>query len=328
MTFNNFLLIGFGSMGRRRARLLAEIAPEIKLHVVDSNEERRKQAVDMGFELCDNLPEAIASNKFDAALICSSPLTHPDITKQLLSAGVAVFSELNLTADGYPEMRKLSIESGALWFNSNTMLYRREINRITKLCQEFTKPVSYSYHIGQYLPDWHPWESYKSFFVGDNRTSGIREILAIELAWITDTFGDVEKVTVNKRRLSSLEIGYMDTVFTMLTHKNGTMGVLLTDVVSPKPVRELEIFGEGLHLFWEGSPTTLFEYNVEKKEKQNISLYDTTTRVEGYSDNIVEEAYKDELLNFLAVMRGEEKPTYDYEHNIKVLNLIEEIERS
>ncbi len=127
--------------------------------------------------------------------------------------------------------------------------------------------------------------------------------------------------------MSNLEIGYDDTVFTMLTHNDGTIGLLLSDVVSPKPVRELEIFGDGFHIFWEGSPSTLYEFDIEKKQKVNLALYEKATRLEGYSDNIVEEAYTDELLNFLAVLKGEENAAYSYEHNLKVLNLIEEIER-
>ncbi len=324
---DNYLLIGFGSMGKRRARLLAEIDATINIIVLDSSEERQKQAAEMGFSLCDNLEQAVATFNFKAALICSSPLSHPELTKKLLKAGISVFSELNLNDDGYPEMNRIAKENNVIWFNSNTMLYRREIRRIIDRRKEFAKPISYNYHIGQYLPDWHPWESYKNFFVGDNRTSGIREIFAIELAWLTSAFGDVKSFTVNKRRLSSLEIGYDDTVVTMLTHEDGTTGVLTADVVSPKAVRELEIFGEGLHLFWEGSPTTLFEYDVEKKEKQNLSLYEKATRLQGYSDNIVEEAYTDELLNFIAVLSFEEDALYSYEHNVKVLKLIEEIER-
>ncbi len=324
---SNFLLIGFGSMGKRRARLLAQIDSSITITVIDSNEERQRQATQLGHTLCTGLDEAVSTGGFDAAFICAAPLSHPDITEKLLNGKISVFSELNLNADRYPELMQLAKDNGVVWFNSNTMLYRREIKKIAQCRKEFGAKVSYSYHIGQYLPDWHPWESYKNFFVGDRRTSGIREIFAIEFAWLTDVFGDVQDIAVNKRRVSDLEIEYDDTVFTMLTHKDGTIGVLIADIVSPKAVRTLEVFGEGLHLFWEGSPTTLFKYDTTTKEKVNLSLYETATRLEGYSDNIVEEAYTEELLNFLAVLSGKEKPAYSYEHNLKVLNLIEEIER-
>ncbi len=326
MTFNKFLLVGFGSMGKRRARLLKEIDDNITLIVVDSNEERRTQAIEMGYCAFASIDDAPVGDVC-GALVCSAPLSHPEITKKLLSLNLHVFNELNLTDESYHELQSLAQQNKLCWFNSNTMLYRKEINKIIQRRKDFKKPVSYNYHIGQYLPDWHPWESYKNFFVGDKRTSGIREILAIELAWLTSCFGKAECVSVNRRMLSSLEIGYDDTVITVLSHEDGTLGVLVADVVSPKPVREFELFGEGLHLFWEGSPSTLFEYNTEKKEKVNLSLYENATQLSGYSDNIVEDAYKDELLDFLSAIKESTCPRYEFEHNIEVLRLIEEIER-
>lgn len=61
-------------------------------------------------------------------------------------------------------------EKGVLLFLSSTMLYRRETQYIKQQVAAFGKPVHYIYHIGQYLPDWHPWENYKNFFVGNART--------------------------------------------------------------------------------------------------------------------------------------------------------------
>src|SRR5699024_5741879 len=105
---------------------------------------------------------------------------------------------------------------------------------IKQQVQTFDKPVNYLYHIGQYLPDWHPWESYKNFFVGDRRTGGVREIFGIDLPWLVDTFGEVERIHVEKDSISTLEIDYPDSCFVTLRHKNGVKGVLAVDVVSPK----------------------------------------------------------------------------------------------
>ncbi len=326
MMSNNFLLVGFGSMGRRRAGIMKDILNDVNLIVVDSSEERRKQAQEMGYSAFDSIDSALAHGDVSAALICSAPLTHPAITKPLLEKGISVFNELNLSDEDYPELKKIAAENEVTWFNSNTMLYRKEINTIIGHRKEFSRPVSYSYHIGQYLPDWHPWESYKNFFVADKRTSGIREILAIELAWLTLAFGDAECSCVHRRKLSDLDIGYDDTAVITLTHSDGTLGVLMVDVVCPKPVREFELFGQGLHLFWEGSPTSLYRYDTETKQKVNLPLYENATQLSGYSDNIVEDAYKEELMEFLAVLTGSAQPRYSYEHNMKVLKLIEDIE--
>ena len=44
----------------------------------------------------------------------------------------------------------------------------------------------------------------KTFFVGNARTGGVREIFGIDLPWLLDAFGDVESVTVQKDTISDL----------------------------------------------------------------------------------------------------------------------------
>lgn len=70
-------------------------------------------------------------------------------------------------------------EKGVLLFLSSTMLYRRETQYIKQQVAAFGKPVHYIYHIGQYLPDWHPWENYKNFFVGNAAPAACARFLAL-----------------------------------------------------------------------------------------------------------------------------------------------------
>ena len=101
----------------------------------------------------------------------------------------------------------------------------------------------YTYHVGQYLPDWHPWESYKDFFVGNKETNGCREILAIEMPWIVHIFGEIESVIYSKSRITELDIEFEDVYMLIINHKNGTIGSLIVDVVACEPVRDLRIIG-------------------------------------------------------------------------------------
>lgn len=324
----NVLIVGLGSMGRRRARLLRGLRPDAKLFGVDLSAERRETAREAGVEPFETLGEALAANPYDAAFVCTAPLTHASILRELLGAGVPSFTELNLVPDGYDELTALAREKSVPLFLSSTMLYRAETQYIKRRVAEFAKPVNYIYHIGQYLPDWHPWENYKNFFVGDRRTGGVREIFGIDLPWLIDAFGPVVRVHAEKDKLSDLEIGYDDSVFVMLRHENGTKGVVCADVVSPKAVRNFECFGEGLHLFWEGNPKALFEYDAEKKEKAFVNTYASFEHDARYSDNIVENAYVDEIANFLAVVRGEEQPRWSFEKDKAALAVIDAVEEA
>lgn len=107
---------------------------------------------------------------------------------------IPVFTELNLVSDGYEEFTKDEYDNRL--FLSSTLLYRKDIQYIKDRVGE--ERVNYVYHVGQYLPDWHPWESYKDFFVGDKRTNGCREIMAIDLPWIESAFGKIVDFSVVK----------------------------------------------------------------------------------------------------------------------------------
>ena len=324
----NLLIVGLGSMGRRRARLVRGLEPGCHICGVDSMEERRAEAGRHGVCAYATVAQALAEEPFDAAFVCTSPLSHAAVIGELLDAGLPVFTELNLVSDGYDALIAKAKEKQLPLFLSSTMLYRGETQYIKREAAAFGKPVNYLYHIGQYLPDWHPWESYKSFFVGDRRTGGVREIFGIDLPWLLDAFGDVTSVHVEKDKISQLEIDYPDSYFVTMRHANGTKGFLAVDVVSPKAVRSFEMYGEGLQVFWEGNPKELWRYNCEAKEKELVNTYESFEHDARYSDNIVENAYVDEIANFFAVLERRGKPRWSFEQDKKVIALIEAIEEA
>ena len=268
-----------------------------------------------------SIAEAVAAEAPDAALVCTAPLTHAAIISELLDNSLPVFTELNLVADGYEENMAKAKEKGVLLFLSSTMLYRRETQYIKQQVAAFGKPVHYIYHIGQYLPDWHPWENYKNFFVGNARTGGVREIFGIDLPWLLDAFGDVTHVTVQEDSISDLGLPYPDCVTLLLRHASGAQGVLAADVVSPKAVRNFECFGDGLHLFWEGNPKALYEF--KNGDKQFVDTYTSFEHDNRYSDNIVENAYVDELTNFFACLRGEETSRWSFEKDLAAIRIMD-----
>lgn len=322
------LIVGLGSMGKRRGRILRSIKPDIELCGVDLAESRRQEAESLDIRAYESIPAALAAEAPDCAFVCTAPITHAKIIDELLDAALPVFTELNLVSDGYDQLTAKAAQKGVPLFLSSTMLYRAETQYIKAQVQAFGKPVNYIYHIGQYLPDWHPWENYKNFFVGDKRTGGVREIFAIDLPWLLDAFGPVKHVYVEKDKLSQLEIDYPDTYFVTLRHESGVKGILAVDVVSPKAVRNFEVFGEGLHLFWEGNPKTLAKYDAEVKEKVPVQTYESFEHDARYSDNIVENAYGDELVNFFGVLDGTQQPRWSFEKDKAVLELIERIENA
>lgn len=321
------IIIGLGSMGKRRIRLVRQYDETIEICGIDTSRERREQAErEYGIETMDSL-ERVPENFCECAFVSTSPLSHSSLIRLCLQKNMHVFTEINLVADGYDENRKLASEKERVLFLSSTFLYREEINYIYRAVRKSACPVSYLYHIGQYLPDWHPWESYKDYFVGDRRTNGCREIFAIELPWILHTFGEVETVHTVKGQNTSLSIDYPDSYLVTMKHKTGIRGVLAVDVVSRKAVRNLEVFSEDLYLEWKGTPESLRYYDYTLKKEIPVNLYETVERKEGYGNFIIENSYFHEVEAFFAQVREQKVPLYDFEKDKKTLALIDEIER-
>ena len=322
----NILVVGLGSMGRRRIRLLRSLPNCPDVVGIDLSGDRRRQAeAELGCETASDLDAAIVEYKPDAALVCTSPLSHGALVMQCLNAGLHVFTEINLVCDWYAEALALAEKKGLKLFISSTFLYRREIEYITEAVRNDT--VNYIYHSGQYLPDWHPWESYKDFFVSDKRTNACREILAIELPWIVQAFGEIESLHVMRGKNSMLDLDFNDNYMISIRHRNGNKGVFCQDIIARKGLRRLEVYSEQKHLFWEGTPESLSAYDLTSKSVRPVSLYASGEQREGYNANIIEDAYREELVDFLSYLSGKSTPRHSFSADQRILKMVDDIEK-
>lgn len=321
------LVVGLGSMGKRRIRLLQKRADIDLIVGIDSNPERRKEAKSLySIETAESILYAVSTHKPDCAFICVSPLSHSAIIRECLENNLHVFTEINLVSDGYEENIRLSQERNKVLFLSSTFLYREEVKYIRSRVKQETGKINYIYHIGQYLPDWHPWESYNNFFVGNKRTNGCREIMAIEMPWLIETFGEIDSVYSTHGKMSSLDIDYDDNYIIQLCHKNGNRGCLIIDVVSRKAVRNFEAYSEKLHISWNGTPSGLTDYDIISKHAVSVKLYDDVERIEGYQATVIENGYASEINEFFDVISGKKQQTYGFEKDLITLGWLDRIE--
>ena len=321
-------VIGLGSMGKRRIRLIKDNFPEINVVGIDNNKERCDEVKSLfNIEVYTDSMEFFNKNSFDAVFISTPPLTHSSIITQALNSNLNVFTEINLVSDGYGDNLKLSSQKELILFLSSTQLYRKEINYINSKVTESNKTTNYIYHIGNYLPDWHPWESYKNFFVGNKKTNGCREILAIELPWIVNVFGDISRIHVSRNKITNLEIDYPDSFFINIIHKNGSNGALIVDLASRKAVRNLEIINEDMYISWDGTPQGFEEFDFDVNEMKKLNLYDEISSENDYNQTIIENAYLEEIKDFFKVLSGENNEgLHSFEKDKYVLDIIDIIE--
>lgn len=322
-------IVGLGSMGNRRIKLIIQAFNQIEIIGVDHREDRRIDAVNTyDIRVYATLEEVMSKENLNAVFICTSPLEHPLITQKCLEAGLHVFSEINLVNTNHDLLIELAKVKGLVLFLSSTPMYRREIMAITDNVKAL-KGVKcyYQYHVGQYLPDWHPWENYKDFFASDNRTNGCREIFAIELPWIINAFGGIERIIAHADNITKLNLAYPDAYSLIIKHISGHWGVVSIDVASRKAIRNLEIVAEGLHLFWDGTVNGLKIYDIQNRSLNTIILYEDALNDNRYAENIIEDPYLEEISAFLDAITGNnDRQHNDFSKDKEILNLIDSIE--
>ena len=322
------LVIGRGSMGKRRIRLLKEYDSSIEIIGIDKQAIRRDEVEKLyKIKTCDNMDE-INFSEINGVLLCSSPLTHTKLILELNLKGIYnIFTELNLNSNFYDQIINMEEENKGILFLSSTLLYRKEIQYIKNILLLDKAKKTYNYHVGQYLPDSHPWENYNDFFIGKKETNGCREIMAIEFPWIVDVFGEIESFYCLKDKITDLNIDYNDNYHIILKHKNGTIGSLQFDVVSREATTSLEIISENNHIKWNGTPEGFKVFDLNDKKMKDIGTYEKIDRKEGYSQLIIEDMYLEEISTFInSVKENRNYSKYSFRKDKEVLALINKIE--
>lgn len=323
----DIVIVGLGSMGKRRIRLIRKHFPEIELVGVDGKADRRQQVNELyNIATFEDIDMAFKNRHYDGAFICSSPLSHAELIQKCLTNGICVFSELNLVADKYEENISLARKKKLTLFMSSTLLYRKEIQYIDEQIKRLESPIVYTYHVGQYLPDWHPWESYQDFFVGNHKTNGCREFFAIELPWIVNTFGEILEVRSVSGKNTKLHIDFDNYYVVTLIHKTGNIGTLVVDIMSREAVRHFEAFNEELYLEWRGTNDTLLKKDVLNNVLETINLYTEVDQIQGYNSTIIEDQYLAEIEAFFSELHGNGTSKYSFDKDKYILELIDKIE--
>lgn len=319
------LVIGLGSMGQRRIRILKTLYPECRVLGIESNLEKAENAKkEYSIQIYGRMEDIQVP--IYAAFVCTCPESHPKLIQACLMRGCHVFSEINLLDTDYKKTMELAEVQKKTLFLSSTPLYKEEIQYITDRVHENKDKKIYAYHVGQYLPDWHPWDNLKDFFASKKSTNGCRELLAIELPWITSAFGQIINATVTKGNFSHLELEFPDTYIIQTVHEDGTIGSLIIDVVSPRAVRKLEIYNDSMYLSWDGTPDSLLEKKAGSAQERLVTL-GSYIHDERYGAFINEAAYVKEVEEFFSVVAGK-KAVYGFAQDQEIIHLINMIEGS
>lgn len=241
------LVIGLGSMGKRRVRNLQALGIS-DIAGFDVREDRRAEAAGKyGIATYPDFDTALREHRPDALVISTSPDLHMHYAFAAAAAKLPCFIEASVVeADRILELHKLVEGTPTLMAPSCTMRFFPGPMKVKALITEgvIGTPVNLNYQTGQRLEDWHPWEHIKDYYVSNRATGAGREIVPFELTWLNDIFGEPEPLACAKAKLSDMDADIDDLYHCLLRYPGGMLANMTVEVISrPNATRELRVLG-------------------------------------------------------------------------------------
>lgn len=306
-----FLIIGLGSMGKRRIRNFKALGIG-GIAGFDPRPDRRQESAEKyNIQIFENLETAMQSFVPDAFVISSPPDIHMYYAYYAYERGISCFLEASVVDADRIKQLSLKIKNTTIVMApSCTMRYYPGPKKIKELIQTnvIGKILNINYQTGQYLPDWHPWEKIEEFYVSKRETGGAREIVPFELTWLNDIFGKVEVLGCVKAKLTDMSADIDDIYHCLLRYDANVLANLTVEVISrPKATREMRILGsEGEIIF--SAYTNSVRYISTSMEEWREYRFDTGTIESQYINP--EEPYIAEMKDFVAAAEAKDQSLY------------------
>ncbi|MFA6322238.1 MAG: Gfo/Idh/MocA family oxidoreductase [Candidatus Buchananbacteria bacterium] len=313
------LIIGLGSMGKRRIRNLQYFNIK-QIYGFDINPSNVREAmVKYKIKILNSL-DGLFAYGFDLVLICTPPDHHLEYVKICVKNKISFFTELNLLTQDTKKISDLIKKNKIKGYPSNTEFFDQNIISLKKLIHRNFKGY-FLFHLGQNIKDWHPWQPAGEHFIFYKNTNGLREILRIELPWLIKLFGPVVKFKVDQNAFFTTKYQVNDFICLSLEFANGVHGVLVFDLISSKVIKEFRLISDKENIIWNEIKNSIIIDQANKQKKINLSQ---GSIYPGYKFR--EDGHVSEIKRLLADVRKNKRPEYDFEDELQLLKLIDRIE--
>ena len=324
------VVIGLGSMGKRRVRCLQSLGVS-EIVGVDSREDRRQEAeTRYGIRTESNFKNVLDSFEPSIAIISLPPKLHVSAMRECTNNGIPFFVEASVVDDGLEELIQLVDRKAILAAPSTTLYFHPAIQEIFRIVRSgiLGKISNIMLHSGQFLPDWHTYEAVADYYVSDPETGGAREIVPFEMTWFTELFGFPRRVAGQHRK--TIEISgalNIDDTYNCLLDYGSFLATITVDVVSRHATRRLLVNGDKGQLVWSWDDMAINVYDAESASWSVVD-YKMGEAEEGYNPNIGENMYIDEISAFMSAVQGSGAFPNSLQKDHRVLKLLYALERS
>ena len=314
-----YLCIGSGSIGKRHMRnLLAMGVSPTNIVATDPRIDRIDEVRAMGIErVYTTFEEGLKADKFDAAVICSPTNLHIEQGIELAKRGIHILMEKPLAhnLDGIDEFRSLVEQNNVVVLMGYIFRFSPLTDKVLELLNSnvIGKVLFVRGEFSEYLPDWHPYEDYRSFYMAEKKQGGgsiLDQCHIMDL--IHYLFGGFKDVYAQNGKISRLEVNSDDFSQLSITLNNGVIASVHTDMFGRDHKKELEIKGEHGNIYWSSTKNIVTHYDAQSKATSVYTKFPTDFNLN----------YISEMEHFKACCKGHEVPRATLQDGVETMELI------
>jgi predicted dehydrogenase len=253
----------------------------------------------------------------DAVVIAAPTALHLSLALEAAQRGVHLFIEKPLASgwDGVESLITLANDKNLVSLVGCNLRFHPGLLRIKRLLgkQAVGRITAARIAVGQYLPDWHPWEDYRQSYSARAELGGGVILDAIhEIDYGRWLLGEVKGVFCLAGKLSDLEIDTEDSAALLLRFAGGALGEIHLDYVQRDYHRTCQIIGDEGTIHWDYTTGQVRWFSAHNKTWQCVD------NPVGWEAN---QMYVDEMRHFINCLVRRTQPEQDLSEAARVLRI-------
>ena len=270
------LVVGGGSMGRRRLRDLTHLNSGGVALFEPIPERCREVSAAFAVPGFTDFEQALATRP-DALVVSTPPALHEPYVRRGVRERLHVFAEVPFVLNAEALAEIVAADGGSRVLGiSHTIRYWPPFRLVHDLVSDGAvgSPLYLEYSLGNYLPDWHPYEDYRKFYASDAGLGGAgMDMLLHELSPVQWWLGPLTSVHARFSKVSRLKITGPDCHDILLRFARGAVAFLHHDVIERGTLgRHIRIVGEDGTIEWHQNQPAIRLYSGQENRQREISF--------------------------------------------------------
>jgi predicted dehydrogenase len=238
----NICILGKGSIGIRHGKFFNNFG----YNVIFFRERKKKLKLKINYN-CKEIYDLneLKKKNIDLFVISNPTSKHFESVRKIFKKNINILIEKPLVSNyqDFLKLKSLYEKSNINIFVGYQLRHDPRIKIIKHIISKKNKKIRYAnFKLKTYMPNWHPWEDYKTSYAAQKKLGGgVLLTCSHEIDLACNLFGEAKKVFCLKTK-SSLKTSVENSIILIIQHYTGVVSNLLLDFACTSSDQEERIF--------------------------------------------------------------------------------------